>query len=67
MEHRAEHLIIADELGNLSHLALLYKYIKVSKLTTYIIIQNKIMPDVGADLLPCPALGGTKISATLFY
>ena len=41
-----------------SHLALLYKYIKVSKLTTYIIIQNKITPDVGADLLPGPALGG---------
>lgn len=50
-----------------SHLSLLYKYIKVSKLTTYIIIQNKIMPDVGADLLPCPALEGTKISATLLY
>lgn len=30
---------------------------KVSKLTTYIIMQSKVMSEVGTDLLQCPSVG----------
>lgn len=58
----AEHLIIANDLGRLSQLALPYKSVKASKLTMYVIIQNKIMSDVGTDLLQCPSFGGPQRS-----